>query len=87
MRRELVTPPFEDLSREVHEEHAALTDVYLVRRRHRINVEPEPEAEPITVSDPKPPRAVRVTTDGGAVVSEPETLIRAPFRIIHLRVG
>jgi hypothetical protein len=71
VRLEFGMTPFEDLPR-VREEHAALTDVELARRRHGTNVEPEPEPEPITVSDAKPARAI--ATDGGVVVSEPETL-------------
>jgi hypothetical protein len=71
VRLEFGLAPFEDVP-PVREETAALTDIELARRRRGIDVEPEPE--PITVSDARPARAVRVATDGGAVVSESGTL-------------
>jgi hypothetical protein len=62
--------PFGDVP-PVRSEHAASMDVQLARRRRGIDDEPEPKPEPITVGDAKPARAV--ATDGGVVVSEPET--------------
>lgn len=62
-----------DVPAAIRDEHAALTDVELARRRRGIDVEPEPveEHEPITVSDAKPAR--RVATDGGQLLeAEPQ---------------
>jgi hypothetical protein len=81
VRLEFGLAPFEDVP-QVREEHAALTDVELARRQRGIDIKPEPEPEPITVSDAKPARAV--ATDGGVVVSEPETRVRTPRTSVQI---
>lgn len=62
-----------DVPAAIRDEHAALTDVELARRRRGIDVEPEPfeEHEPITVDADASKPGRKVATDGGQLV-EPE---------------
>jgi hypothetical protein len=73
VRLEFGLVPFADVPTGVRSAHGAPMDVELARRRLGIDTEPESKSDPITVDDAKPARAVRIATDGGVVVSEPET--------------
>ena len=65
VRLEFGLAPFEDVPAAIRDEHAALTDVELARKRRGIDVDPEP----ITVGADASKPGRKVATDGGRVIA------------------